>query len=146
MTKIYFVKTDDYNCLIATDEVTALMFDGTPTGKVEGIDLYAPDAVEQFKEFYKANTINDYTDMYSKYTFSYGEISDMLEDAELVYSEIEYVVEFTDNRTGATSPIDTFKAPAGYTAKQYIADCERNADEDWCEMLRQGEVNLVECD
>ena len=85
MTKIYFFKTEDYNCLIATDEVKALMFDGAPTGKVEGIDLYADNAAEQFKEYYESHDINNFANMYSRNEYNYEEISDMLEDAELVY-------------------------------------------------------------
>ena len=57
-----------------------------------------------------------------------------------------YTVEFTDNRTGATSAIDTIKAPANYTAEQYIQDCEENADAEWVEMLKGGEVTLTEVD
>lgn len=56
----------------------------------------------------------------------------------------KYEVEFTDNRTGATSPIDTIEAEAGYTAEQYIKDCRENADPEWVEMLEAGEVHLVE--
>lgn len=44
------------------------------------------------------------------------------------------------------SPIDTIIAPTGYTAEDYISDCEHNADDDWCEMLKTGDVRLVEID
>ena len=57
---------------------------------------------------------------------------------------MKYVVEFTDERTGATSSIDNIEAAEGYTAEQYIADCEANADEGWCEMLKGGTVTLEE--
>lgn len=56
----------------------------------------------------------------------------------------KYEIDYTDPETGATSPIDTQYADEGYTAEQYIADCERNADEDWCEMLRNGTVEVIE--
>ena len=56
----------------------------------------------------------------------------------------KYEIDYTDPATGVTSPIDTQYAGEGYTAEQYIADCERNADEDWCEMLRNGTVEVVE--
>lgn len=56
----------------------------------------------------------------------------------------KYVVEYTDPKTGATSPIDNFTAEDGYTAEQYIKDCDSNADDEWCEMLHRGTVELVE--
>lgn len=52
----------------------------------------------------------------------------------------EYVVEYTDPETGSTSPIDNF------TAEQYIKDCDKNADDEWCKMLHSGTVELVEVD
>lgn len=55
-----------------------------------------------------------------------------------------YEIDFTDPETGATSPIDTQYVDGEYTAEQYIADCENNADEDWCEMLHSGTVEVVE--
>lgn len=58
----------------------------------------------------------------------------------------EYVVEYTDPETGATSPIDNFTAEDGYTAEQYIKDCDKNADDEWCKMLHSGTVELVEVD
>lgn len=58
----------------------------------------------------------------------------------------KYVVEYTDAETGATSPIDNFEEKDGYTAEQYIKDCDDNADEDWCKMLHEGTVELVEVD
>lgn len=56
----------------------------------------------------------------------------------------KYEVNYTDPETGATSPIDIVEGPEGYTAEQYIADCEANADEEWCKMLRKGTVDLHE--
>lgn len=44
------------------------------------------------------------------------------------------------------SPIDTIVAPTGYTAEDYISDCKHNAADDWCEMLKTGDVKLVEID
>lgn len=56
----------------------------------------------------------------------------------------KYTVEFTNNETGATSPIDTIEAREGYTAADYIRDCAGNADEAWNEMLANGIVELFE--
>ena len=55
-----------------------------------------------------------------------------------------YEIDFTDPETGATSPIDTQYVDGEYTAEQYIADCEKNADPDWIEMLKSGSVEVVE--
>ena len=56
---------------------------------------------------------------------------------------MKYQVEFTDARTGATSPIDICEGPEGYTAEQYIEDCRKNADYEWVEMLESGEVEIL---
>ena len=55
-----------------------------------------------------------------------------------------YEVNLYDPMTGATSAIDTIKAPEGYTAEDYIRDCKANADDAWNEMLENGEVSLME--
>lgn len=55
---------------------------------------------------------------------------------------MKYTVEFTDNKTGATSPVDTIDALEGYTAADYLRDCRANADSAWCEMLEGGSVEL----
>ena len=54
---------------------------------------------------------------------------------------MKYEVNLSVN--GATSPIDTIEATAGYTAADYIRDCNENADGDWCEMLSSGTVTLT---
>lgn len=46
-----------------------------------------------------------------------------------------YIVWVTDAKTRATSPVDNIEAPEEYTVADYIADCQRNADDDWNEML-----------
>lgn len=58
----------------------------------------------------------------------------------------KYEVNFTDNNTGATSAIDTIIASDNYTATDYLKDCEENADSEWCEMLKNGEITLIEID
>lgn len=55
----------------------------------------------------------------------------------------KYCVELT-SATGATEAIDNITAPEGYTADDYIRDCDQNADPEWCEMLHAGTVALVE--
>lgn len=56
----------------------------------------------------------------------------------------KYEVDYTDNNTGATSPIDTITANDNYTAADYIRDCEKNAEPEYIEMLKRGTVELVE--
>jgi hypothetical protein len=68
-------------------------------------------------------------------------LEQMAEDSSAL---IEYEVDRYDYETGATEAIDTIKAPEGYTAEDYINDCESNADEDWNDMLRSGRITLVE--
>ena len=58
-----------------------------------------------------------------------------------------YIVNYTEfDRPDISSPIDNIEASEGYTAEQYVEDCMRNADEDWCEMLRKGWVELHDLD
>lgn len=56
---------------------------------------------------------------------------------------MKYQVEYYDPKNGATSPIDVIEAPEGYTAEMYIEDCEGNADDDWCEMLKDGKISVL---
>ncbi len=42
--------------------------------------------------------------------------------------------------------IDVIEAPEDYTADDYVADCEKNADTEWREMLETGDVELVEAE
>lgn len=57
-----------------------------------------------------------------------------------------YQINFKNPRTGATSPIDCVEAPSGYTAEDYIRDCEENSDREWCEMLKKGVVTIEPID
>lgn len=76
-----------------------------------------------------------------------GETYDTLKEAHAAidtFGTCRYVVWLTDRTTGATSPIDTIDAPVGYTASDYIADCDRNADDDWNWMLRNAATIILE--
>ena len=55
-----------------------------------------------------------------------------------------YEVNITIN--GVTSEIDTITVADNYTAEDYVRDCEENADSEWCEMLRTGDVTIIEID
>lgn len=56
----------------------------------------------------------------------------------------KFKVDFTDEVTGTTSPIDNIVARDDYTANDYINDCLDNADDDWCNMIQNGTISLVE--
>ncbi len=56
----------------------------------------------------------------------------------------KFEVDFTDNRNGSTSAIDTIIVADNYTSDDYIRDCKENADDDWNEMLANGQITLVE--
>ena len=58
----------------------------------------------------------------------------------------KYQVNFTDYRNGATSAIDVIEAKDGYTAENYIDDCNCYADQEWCDMLKEGKITLDELD
>lgn len=45
---------------------------------------------------------------------------------------------------GVISAIDTVTAPEGYTAWDYIKDCCANADDEWNEMIANGEIIIRE--
>lgn len=55
-------------------------------------------------------------------------------------------VNLKEYATNAISPIDNIEASDDYTAEDYVKDCENNADEDWCEMLKTGTVTLETVD
>lgn len=57
---------------------------------------------------------------------------------------MRYIVWVTDAETGATSPVDNIEAPEGYTATDYITDCEKNADDAWIEMLHEADTVYLE--
>lgn len=59
-------------------------------------------------------------------------------------NKVIYAVDVTDPKTGARFTADIIWEEKGYTREKYIADCEENADEEWCEMLREGDVAVYE--
>jgi hypothetical protein len=56
---------------------------------------------------------------------------------------MKYDVDFYEFSSGMASPIDTIEAPEGYTAEDYIRDCEENADAEWVEMIHRGIITIV---
>ena len=55
---------------------------------------------------------------------------------------MKYQINYFDQKTGATSAIDTVTAKEGYTAEDYIRDCRENADQEWIDMLDNGTVSI----
>lgn len=55
---------------------------------------------------------------------------------------MKYQINYTIN--GTTSEIDTvYTVDENYTADQYIKDCEANADQEWIDMIQDGEITVV---
>lgn len=106
------------------------------------------------------NTIFDVEDESETAVYTAERLEDILDSDEFVEAKgnayqnqilidalkedtMKYTIEYTDPTTGATSPIDTIEAPKGYTAEQYIRDCEENADQEWIDMIHAGEITVV---
>lgn len=68
----------------------------------------------------------------------FGTTGDGVDHSEHTY--LVYLIPFGSSNTGDL--IDNIKAPAGYTAADYIDDCDRAADQEWIDMLKTGEVVL----
>ena len=56
---------------------------------------------------------------------------------------MKYQINYTDNRTGATSEIDTVHENPGFTAEDYLASCRKYADQEWNDMLDAGTVTVL---
>ena len=54
----------------------------------------------------------------------------------------KYEVRYSNGET--VEAIDTVYAPEGYTAEEYVKDCEENADQEWVDMIHAGFVELIE--
>lgn len=54
----------------------------------------------------------------------------------------KYEIDYIDPETGAISPIDNVEKEYGYTAEDYVRDCEENADDAWIDMLHRGAVKV----
>lgn len=106
------------------------------------------------------NTIFDIEDESETAVYTAERLEDILDSDEFIEAKgnadqnqilidalkentMKYTIEYTDPTTGATSPIDTVEAPEGYTAEQYIKDCEANADPEWIDMIHEGKITVV---
>lgn len=87
--KIYFEKTNGNNLVIITDGETAKIFDASPYGVYEGVDLYAEEAADQlrgkFAALDNAGELNGFNDIYSPDEIPLEDLAEELEGAELVF-------------------------------------------------------------
>lgn len=86
MMKVWLLKDET---VIIENGNAAKIFDAAPSGIYEGVDLCADDAAEQlrekFQELSDSGNLNDFDDIYSSNEIAFEELSEELEDAELVF-------------------------------------------------------------
>ena len=93
--KIYFEKTNGNNLVIITDGETAKIYDGSPSGIYEGVDLYADDTAEKLKEHFTAlekdGSLNYFRDIGAEDEIPFVDIANELEEtgAELIFENLE---------------------------------------------------------
>ena len=65
--EVYFLKTNGNNLVIALEEVFAKIYDGSPSWKYDGVDLYSESAVNSLRERYRSldesGDLNDFSDL-----------------------------------------------------------------------------------
>lgn len=91
MMKIYFKKTNGNNLVIITDGEIAKIFDAAPSGIYEGVDLYEENAADRLREKFRmleqSGDINDFNDIYSPEEMPACELTEELDDADLVFEK-----------------------------------------------------------
>lgn len=55
---------------------------------------------------------------------------------------VPYLVHLTDS-TGRKTRIDVIDMPEGYTAEDYIRDCELGCEQDWIDKIHSGTISIV---
>lgn len=87
--KIYFVKNNAYNMVVATDEKIAKIFNGASNdGMFEGIDLYSENVIEELEKYFRdAENIGDFRDWNGDSEAEYDDIEKELNDATLLYGD-----------------------------------------------------------
>ena len=89
--KVYFLKTNSNNLVIATEGRNAKIFDGAPSGIYAGIDLYAEDAADQlrksFRELDEADELNGFDELNGEEVEIGHDLFNELSEADLVYSD-----------------------------------------------------------
>lgn len=90
--KIYYLKTNGNNLVIATENGIAKIYDAAPSGIFEGVDLCAEDAADQLRDRFHAlsesGDLNDFSDWCGGDEAEIGpELIKELEAADLVYED-----------------------------------------------------------
>lgn len=89
--KIYFKKTNGNNLVIITNGKIAKIFDAAPSGIYEGVDLYEENAADRLREKFRmleqSGDINDFNDIYSPEEMPACELTEELDDADLVFEK-----------------------------------------------------------
>ena len=89
--KIYFTKTNDYNCIIFAEGTEYIMRGCEPSGLFDGtIDIYADDAADQLRAYFQnldsSGELNDFDEMPGDREEISHEIIGILADSEIVFS------------------------------------------------------------
>ena len=93
--KAYLEKTDSDNNVIITNGGVAKIFNGSPDGVYEGVDLYANNAADllaqRFKELDKSGELQNFDEIYSSNEVPFEDIKEELEAyaAELIFENEE---------------------------------------------------------
>lgn len=86
--KVYFMKTNGDNIVILTDGETAKVYNASPSGIYEGVDLYADDTAEKLKEHFTAldsvGDLNYYRDIGAEDEIPFADIVNELEETGAV--------------------------------------------------------------
>lgn len=74
-----------------------------------------------------------------------GKVSEKLEDIMTMVDQLhQYQVEITYYENGATSAIDQVYEEEGFTAEQYVKNCEKWSDKEWVELIHSGDVEIID--
>lgn len=89
--KVYFLKTNSNNLVIATEGRNAKIFDDASSEIYAGVDLYADDAADQlrarFQELDEADELSDFDDLGGEeIRIRHDLFTELARDAELVFS------------------------------------------------------------
>ena len=88
--KVYFLETSGNNAVVVAEGRNAKIYDASPSGIYEGVDLYADDAAEQLREKFaeldEAGDLNGFSELGGEEVKINQALFDELHDAELVFS------------------------------------------------------------
>lgn len=89
--KVYFLETSGNNAVVVAEGRSAKIYDASPSGIYEGVDLYADDAAEQlrkkFAELDDADELNSFSELGGEEVeIGHDLFVELANDAELVFS------------------------------------------------------------